>query len=165
MSKPIRHAAESSAPDILAWRIMLFRRIGVFIATGLLLGLGVFLGGKVLVHLILTARQNHVYCDLVKPGMSKSEIDNALLEIGEPRQFIENDPSSYGRLPSEGLQNIAFYRIVYWKESRVELNYNLWLWLGYNAADHLVWAGRQTAAGDVVTIRCPWTLGENLATQ
>jgi hypothetical protein len=100
--------------------------------------------------------QNHVYCELLQPGMTQEEVTTALEEIGPLYQRpIDGWPSRYQR------KDGGEYRIIYWKESDVELRYSLWLWVGYDKNGKLDWKGRYTS-GDLMDIQCPWTFSQSV---
>jgi hypothetical protein len=106
--------------------------------------------------------QNHVYCELLKPGMSEEEVSQAMNEVGP---HLEARLDGYFPLP----EGVAYYRNIRWRDHRFELNYDLSLWVGYDANGELVWRGREWAdlsggslQSGVDTIQCPWTFSQSV---
>lgn len=115
-------------------------------------------------HIRIAQVQNHVYCELLQPGMTSTEVDIALNELGPHWQVWFEDvlyPSIF--------EKATHYRVVEWDNSRIERDYDLSLWLGYDADNRLVWSGRYWSDFDkrpyeegYDTITCPWTLSNSL---
>ncbi len=103
-------------------------------------------------------KQNHVYCELTHPGMTQEEVTTALNEIGPLYQFQVDD---WG--PRYKRENGGEYRMIYWKESNVELRYDLRLWVGYDKNGKLDWIGRESLSNGPVPVRCPWTFSDSVA--
>jgi hypothetical protein len=98
--------------------------------------------------------QNHVYCELLQPGMTEEEVSRAMNEIGP---HIQARLDGYFPLP----EGVTYYRNIRWRDSRHELTYFFSLWVGYDAAGKLVWKGREWLDG-ADTIRCPWTFYQSV---
>jgi hypothetical protein len=98
--------------------------------------------------------QNHVYCELLQPGMTEEEVSRAMNEIGP---HIQARLDGYFPLP----EGVTFYRNIRWRDSRHELTYFFSLWVGYDAAGKLVWKGREWLDG-ADTIQCPWTFSQSV---
>ncbi len=119
----------------------------------------VFLG-----HLRIAQVQQHVYCELLRSDMTFDEVETALNEFGPHRQvWFEDTP--YPSISEKATR----YNVVYWDNSRIDVNYDLSLWLGYDANNKLVWMGRywydfnkHPSEEGYDTITCPWTLSNNL---
>ncbi|HTP08913.1 MAG TPA: hypothetical protein VMP08_11725, partial [Anaerolineae bacterium] len=71
-------------------------------------------------HAYVASVQNHVYCELLKPGMTQEEVATALKEIGPLYQVSTPD---WG--PRYKRENGGEYRSIFWKESDVEIRYDL----------------------------------------
>lgn len=108
--------------------------------------------------------QNHVYCELLQPGMTAEEVSDALNQVGPNKQiWFEDTP--YPSLSDKA----SYYRVVLWDSSRLNFDYDLLLWLGYDANDRLVWKGRDWIDWDKKpveegydTIECPWTFQQSV---
>jgi hypothetical protein len=98
--------------------------------------------------------QNHVYCELLQPGMTEEEVSRALNEIGPHSQARFDD---YFPMP----EGVSYYRAIYWHDRDVERKYDLWLWVGYDKDGKLVWKGRSTLPG-ITAIECPWTFSQSV---
>jgi hypothetical protein len=112
----------------------------------------------------ITQMQNHVYCELLHPGMTFEEAEGALNEIGPHRQVWFQDVP-YPTLSEQA----SFYRAVYWDNYRLDRDYDLSLWLGYDENDQLVWRGRywlnpnkKSLEESFDTIECPWTFSQSV---
>ena len=107
----------------------------------------------------LAAYQNHVYCELIKPGMTQDELRSSLAEID---QFVLLDFGERFGSPQDGA---SYYRTVDWKAANIEWDYDLWLTLGFNKEDKVVWEAREQIASDFTStlkiIHCPWTVYSN----
>jgi hypothetical protein len=103
----------------------------------------------------VASKQNHVYCELLQPGMTEEEVSRALMEIGAHYQA---SGAYKTRLPERGVANL---RTIHWKDSDIDWNYDLWLWIGYDEQDKLVWIARDTQDG-LKTIECPWTFSQSV---
>jgi hypothetical protein len=101
--------------------------------------------------------QNHVYCELLQPGMTQEEVKIALEAIGPLYQVQVDDWE-----PRYKRENGGEYRIIYWKESNVELKYDLWLWVGYDKNGKLDWRGRYSVPNGLKPIECPWTFSQSV---
>lgn len=115
-------------------------------------------------HLHIAQVQHHVYCELLRPGMTFDAVETVLNEFGPHKQvWFEDTP-----YPSIS-EKATHYRVVEWDNSRIERDYDLWLWLGYDANNQLVWSGRHwydfnkhPSEEGYDTITCPWTLSSSL---
>jgi hypothetical protein len=121
---------------------------------------------NIFVMQIRTAQlQNHVYCELLQPGMTRKEVNAALDEVGP---HLQGWPEDLG-YPALSKQATS-YNVVLWDNSRLYRDYNLDLWLGYDAEGKLVWKGREgpnyiSAAHleqGIDTITCPWTFYQSV---
>jgi hypothetical protein len=115
-------------------------------------------------HIRIAQVQNHVYCELLQPGMTSTEVDTALNELG-PHWQVWFEDALYPSI----FEKATHYRVVEWDNARTERDYDLSLWLGYDANDQLVWTGRYWSDFDkrpheegCDTITCPWTLSSSL---
>jgi len=115
-------------------------------------------------HIRIAQVQNHVYCELLQPGMTFDEVDTALNEVGPHMQGWFED-TLYPSISEKATR----YDVVFWDNSRIERDYDLSLWLGYDANNQLVWTGRHWSDFDkrpheegYDTITCPWTLSSSL---
>ncbi|HSD82547.1 MAG TPA: hypothetical protein VLG46_01735 [Anaerolineae bacterium] len=108
--------------------------------------------------------QSRVYCELLRPGMTFEEVESALNEMGDHYQAWFQD------VPYPALsEKASYYRVVYWRSSRLEVNYDLSLQLGYDGSNRLVWKGRywydhnkKPHEEGVDTIACPWTFSQSV---
>jgi hypothetical protein len=121
---------------------------------------------NIFVMQIRTAQlQNHVYCELLQPGMTRKEVNAALDEVGPHLQGWPED-LGYPALSKRATS----YNVVLWDNSRFYRDYNLDLWLGYDAEGKLAWKGRErpnyiSAAHleqGIDTITCPWTFSQSV---
>ena len=101
--------------------------------------------------------QNHVYCEILQPGMSIVEVEDVLTKEVGPfiHATLGND------VPDETPENVDSFRIAHFENSVIEDKYNLWLGLGYDQDSQLVWISRLTNNG-YVQVNCPWTLRDNI---
>jgi hypothetical protein len=111
----------------------------------------------VAVQAYVASVQNHVYCELLQPGMPKEEVTTALKEIGQHYQVPVSDWS-----PRYQRKDGGEYRVIYWHESNVELKYDLWLWVGYDKNGKLDWRGRYSSPVTLTAIECPWTFYQSV---
>jgi hypothetical protein len=102
----------------------------------------------------IASKQNHVYCELLQPGMTEEEVSRMLDEIG-PHAQARGD--GFFPLP----KGVSYYRNIYWRDGDIEWNYHLWLWVGYDKDGKLVWKGRSTLPG-MTAIECPWTFSQSV---
>jgi hypothetical protein len=70
--------------------------------------------------------QNHVYCELLQPGMTEEEVSRALDEIGP---HVQAKLDGLYPLP----EGVAYSRNIYWRGSQHELTYFYSLWVGYDS--------------------------------
>lgn len=106
----------------------------------------------VAVQAYVASMQNHVYCELLQPGMTQEEVTTSLQEVGQLYQVQVDD---WG--PRYQRKDGGKYRIIYWHESDVEMKYDLWLWVGYDRNGKLDWRGRYSSPVTLTPINCPWT--------
>ena len=111
--------------------------------------------------------QNHVYCELLQPGMTPGEVTEALSEIAPLRQAIFDDRAdpAIEKMPDI----VSSWVWINWEKSQPAAAYDLFgLFIGYDTNDRLVWLGRlwsdskQTPRDGFDTIACPWTLYNSL---
>ena len=116
-------------------------------------------------HIRTAQLQNHVYCELLQPGMTRKEVNAALDKVGSHLQGWPED-LAYPALSKQATS----YDVVLWDNSRLYRDYNLDLWLGYDVEGKLVWKGREgpnyTSAAHleqgIDTIECPWTFSQSV---
>jgi hypothetical protein len=109
--------------------------------------------------------QNHVYCELLQPGMTRKEVNAALDKVGSHLQGWPED-LAYPALSKQATS----YDVVLWDNSRLYRDYNLDLWLGYDVEGKLVWKGREGPSyistahleQGIDTIECPWTFSQSV---
>jgi len=111
------------------------------------------LGSVFLNALIINAQQasfqNHVYCELLKPGMTYAEVDNALAEIGPHLQaHLETI------FPKTESVDYESFRVVRF-EGAIETKYNLSLGLGYDENDRLLWVAKFGLPSGFEIVQCP----------
>jgi hypothetical protein len=96
------------------------------------------------------AFRNHVYCELLKPGMTKTEVDVALEPLGLRHQI------NWGR---EILQGPTIPQVDMFTEPTFDspdIEYGLRLVLGYDDKDQLVVVGRRGyLSDDYEPVECP----------
>lgn len=112
----------------------------------------------------VASRQNHIYCELLQPGMTEQEVGQALNEIGAHTQLKVD-----GIFPLP--DGVSYYRAIFWNEPLNPMRYPVGLFVGYDMAGKLVWKGRYWIDTDAAysslksgteTISCPWTLQRSL---
>jgi hypothetical protein len=106
--------------------------------------------------------QNHIYCEVLQLGMTHKEVSIALNEVS-PQTHVWFEDTPYPALSEKA----TYYRVIYWDNYYLDRNYDLSLWLGYDASDRLVWRGRFWSAKNlpeegVDTIECPWTFYQSV---
>jgi hypothetical protein len=96
------------------------------------------------------AFRNQVYCELLKPGMTKAEVDAALKPLGLRHQINWGLEVLHGpTIP----QADTFTEPTF---DSPDIEYGLLLVLGYDSNDHLVMVGhRQPLSFDYEPIKCP----------
>lgn len=99
------------------------------------------------------AFRNHIYCEVLQPGMTQTEVTTALSEY----EMLGQVSTSYG-FDMPGTGKIESFTIPYFKDS--ELRYRLNLVLGYDSNNTLVAVGREDMnpanyALTVSAIECP----------
>jgi hypothetical protein len=95
--------------------------------------------------------RNHVYCEVLRPGMTQSQVTTALKEYGAQGQFAWGD-----RFVRLGMLQAASFTKPYFADD--ELEYRLSLVLGYDSNKTLVAVGREDLDGFTLTasaIECP----------
>ncbi|HSD83122.1 MAG TPA: hypothetical protein VLG46_04660, partial [Anaerolineae bacterium] len=126
--------------------------------------IGMFVAITVAGQIAVASRQNHIYCELLQPGMTEQEVSQALNEIGAHTQLKVDDLFP---LPD----GVSYYRTIFWDGVLDPKRYPLGLFVGYDTASKLVWKGRYWTDWDparspltsgVDTISCPWTLQQSL---
>ncbi len=106
--------------------------------------------------------QNHIYCEVLQLGMKSEEVDAALNKVEPQKQvWAENSFS----------EKASYYTFVLWDNSRFYTDYNVWLWLGYDPNNRLVWIGRfwsedkEPYREGYDPIQCPWTFYQSVTTR
>ena len=100
--------------------------------------------------------QNYVYCELLQPGMSITEVEGKLTrEIGP---FI---PITSDGLPNRAPDNVATFHFVVF-EGRVEQWHDFRLGLGYDETNQLVWILEATNGSRYMEVDCPWTIKDSI---
>jgi len=97
------------------------------------------------------AFRNHIYCEVLRPGMTQAEVTMALKEYGARGQFAWDH--RFARL---GTMQAASFTKPYFADD--ELEYRLSLVLGYDSNKTLVAVGREDLDGFTITasaIDCP----------
>ncbi len=107
--------------------------------------------------------QNHVYCEVLQPGMSLYEVSQTLNKLGTNYRFdVEK-----GRFPPH-VQGVSYYQDVMWKDIRFDVRYDLSLRLGFTSESKLAAVERRQidypwSFSKVIT--CPWTIFNSLTAQ
>jgi hypothetical protein len=122
------------------------------------------LSGTAVMQIRKAQFQNHVYCELLHPGMTFDEVSTALNQADSHMQvWFQDEP--YPSLSDKA----SYYRVVWWDNYRLDTDYDLSLWLGYDANDQLVWKGRdwvdwskKPIEEGYDTIECPWTFYQSV---
>jgi hypothetical protein len=84
----------------------------------------IMLGTAFLTRTRVASVQNHVYCELLQPGMTFDEVKTALNEFGLHKQvWFEDTP-----YPSIS-EKATYYNVVWWDSTYIDVNYDLSLWL------------------------------------
>ncbi len=107
--------------------------------------------------------QNHIYCEVLQPGMSLYEVSQALDKIG-PNYRFDVPKGTTPHAPG-----VSYYQAVIWKNIRFDVRYDLSLQIGFTTESKLAsveryWYdfGRNPDEGSDVVI-CPWTIFNSLA--
>jgi hypothetical protein len=140
------------------------KRLSTLLAVAAISSVTIFFAGVFALQVRTAQLQNHVYCELLQSGMTIPEVESALNEVGPHRQMWFQD-TPYPSLSEKA----SYYRVVYWRNWRIELNYNLSLLLGYDTNDQLVWRGPSWYDTNNVpyqegydTIQSPWTFSQSV---
>ena len=108
--------------------------------------------------------QNHIYCEVLQPGMSLYEVSQALNKLGTNYRFdVEK-----GRF-QPNVKGVSYSQDVMWKDIRFDVRYDLSLRLGFTSESKLASVERYwldfdkdpDEGSDVVS--CPWTVFNSLA--
>jgi hypothetical protein len=94
--------------------------------------------------------QNHVYCELLTPGMTYEDVDLALLEIGQHIQSSFYDDYKPDNAPSD----VDYFKEVIWISLDVWQRETLRTGLGYDENDRLVWITRNKFP-EPTPVNCP----------
>lgn len=89
--------------------------------------------------------QNHVYCEVLKKGMSLPEVDAALDRVGKHTQVDITEQIVMNSEPKA-----ASYRLVLFEDSQIDLR----MGLGYDSSQKLIWATRGEIPPSQV-VQCP----------
>ncbi len=92
----------------------------------------------------ITTFQNHVYCEVLKEGMSADEVDVALDRIGN---HIQADISNQIALNIE--PNPTYYRLVIFDDANIHVR----MGLGYDKNERLLWVTRGEISPDQI-VQC-----------
>jgi hypothetical protein len=99
---------------------------------------------------------NHVYCELLTPGMTVPEVNAALSTLSTAGQ------TDWHKIPETASNQVKRFRTVVWDDFDLEWNNRLHVGLGYDIGDRLVWKSIRVGVTSFVTVDCPVTL-DNIA--
>ena len=104
----------------------------------------------------LATLHTHVYCELLTPGMTVDEVNAALSTLSPAAQM------DLPYIPETASGDVQHFRTVFWDDSDYEWNNRLFVGLGYDANDNLVWKTIRVGVRSYAAVNCPVTL-ENIA--
>ena len=118
---------------------------GLIAAIGVVVTVVVFIASLYIGNYRRTAFQNHVYCEVLRKGMSSDEVDSALDRIGKHTQVDIKDQIVITIKPEP-----TYYRLVLFEDAHIVLP----MGLGYDSNEKLIWVTRdELQPGQVV--QCP----------
>ncbi len=116
-----------------------------------LLLIGINLLNTLIEQAQLRSFQNHVYCELLAPGMTYKDVNSALEEIDQYTQVSLGE----GVIPENAPSDVDYYRVIWWNALDIEQKHDLRIGLGYNNNDQLTWITRASIPNPIPII-CPW---------
>ncbi len=118
----------------------------VLIATiGIVVAIAVFIATIYISNYRRNAFQNHIYCEVLKRGMSPQEVDTALDRIGKHIQVNITD-----QIVLNMEIKPASYKLVLFENANIDVR----MGLGYDTNQKLIWVTRgEIPPGEIV--QCP----------